>query len=92
MTDCNAETALVRVGSDGNDGKLPLIRRDQKGDFERCDAAHRAKERDTHLTHVCIKQFCGISSALSARSILPPLENHGFLPLSERAQSARGGA
>ena len=27
----------------------------------RCDATHRAQKRDTHLTHVCIKDFCGFA-------------------------------
>lgn len=60
--------------------------------MRRRDATHRAQKRDTHLTHVCIKGFCGISSALLARSILPALESHVFQPLYERAPSARRGA
>jgi hypothetical protein len=64
------------------------FRTENQAETNRCDATHRATVSDTHLTHVCIEDFCGISSALSARSIFPPLENHGFLGLSERAPSA----
>lgn len=49
-------------------------------ELQGCDATHRANNSDTHLTHGCIRHFCGFGRMLIAsrqtreqrNGIIPP--------------------
>ena len=53
----------------------------------RCDATHRAQKRDTHLTHVCIEDFCGFDGMLIASHQRRPSKNGAIAAFSEMLDS-----
>lgn len=56
------------------------------------DAAHRAHNLETHLTHVCIQLFRRFSRLRSDSAFSRPRESAGFPPRVETAdRSLRGG-
>ncbi len=55
--------------------------------MRRCDATHRAQKRDTHLTHVCIEDFCGFDGMLIASTQRRPPKNGAIAAFSEMLDS-----
>ena len=44
------------------------------------DAMHRARKRDTHPTHACIKDFCGFDGMRIASRLCLALGTHPIQP------------
>jgi hypothetical protein len=53
-----------------------------------CDTPYRARSFDTHLTHVCIKLFCGFHGGRCARALFPGLGTPSIQPFDERVNGA----
>ena len=64
----------------------------QTGGMRGRDAMHRTRKKDTHLTHGCIKDFCGLGAMLIASRRTGVSDNRAILPFSEMANSISLGA
>ena len=64
----------------------------QTGEMKGRDAMHRTRQKDTHPTHGCIKDFCGFDAMLIASWPNDVSDNPAILPFSEMANSISLGA